>query len=472
MVTVDNLIADCIYRLGFIDATDLGASNSWVTITELYQWADEQAKRLAYLAGVFQTIDTSIGITAGVALYNLQPEHVYTPAVWLTPGTPTGGGDTGPPAGDGHSPIIQSAGAAGFVTVRGETHHPESISVTLPNPVGTGNTLIVTFGCIEGPGGAGGIGTVAPFTLTDSLGNTYTLIGIVGTGYLQPGGAAWYATNVAAGADTVTLNFSIQGSDFVDTGWSFEMQVAEYPGTATALLSHDELSVYGAAGNNPVLLNLVDTASTPISLSFGGFFPGPGDVCFLAAFCLQMAHGDQVFAYTYNLLDTSYPPTSTWGTFTQQIKTSTNDVMYFWDSEAHPRATPPPPPPPSGAVNTYLRITPVRELWDLDATYPTTAGAPKRASFDAGAVGQILLYPIPNVDGTLLQVYQEYQPAITAAAPDVTLPSILGDLFSYRMLQGARLKESDARMDEMAAHYGERCALYEAIAKHLYGSGQ
>ena len=116
-----------------------------------------------------------------------------------------------------------------------------------------------------------------------------------------------------------------------------------------------------------------------------------------------------------------------------------------------------------------LRITPVRELWALDGTWPATPGPAARCSFDAGSVGTITLYPVPTAGGTLSQVCQEF-PA--DGSTELALPAVLQDLFSYAMLAGARGKESDSAMPEMAAHFGERVKLYEQIAEHLWGPGQ
>jgi hypothetical protein len=123
----------------------------------------------------------------------------------------------------------------------------------------------------------------------------------------------------------------------------------------------------------------------------------------------------------------------------------------------------------SGAI---LRISPVRELWALDATYSATSGTPQRASLDAGSVGTITLYPKPLSSATIGLVAQEYPATINASNPNVQLPSVFQDYLSYAALAGARGKESEGRMDDMADHYAARAEMYRAIAKHLFGSGQ
>lgn len=119
-----------------------------------------------------------------------------------------------------------------------------------------------------------------------------------------------------------------------------------------------------------------------------------------------------------------------------------------------------------------LRITSVGELWALDALWSTATGSPTRASLDAGGPGTATLYPQPLAAATLGLVCQEYPATVTAAASTLPLPSVMQDYFSYAMLAGARGKESDAAMPEMAGHARERMKLYEAIAQDLWGRGQ
>lgn len=118
-----------------------------------------------------------------------------------------------------------------------------------------------------------------------------------------------------------------------------------------------------------------------------------------------------------------------------------------------------------------LRLTAVRDLRALDATWTATSGLSTRCSFDAGSVGTITLYPNPTVGGAITQLAEELPADIAIGSSTVQLPTVLLDYFSYKMLAGARGKESDAAMPEMEAHFLERCALYEKIIEHLYGTG-
>jgi hypothetical protein len=114
-----------------------------------------------------------------------------------------------------------------------------------------------------------------------------------------------------------------------------------------------------------------------------------------------------------------------------------------------------------------LRSSAVRELESLDADWPAATGDPERISLDAGKVGTATLYPNPVRQATLGQVLQT-----VPAGPLVPVSLILQDVFSYSMLAGARAKESDYRVDDMAAHYAERVRLYEIVATYLWGDGR
>ena len=104
-----------------------------------------------------------------------------------------------------------------------------------------------------------------------------------------------------------------------------------------------------------------------------------------------------------------------------------------------------------------LRITPVRELGAIDSTWPITSGPSTRASFDAGSVGTITLYPNPTVGGTLAQVCEEYPATVSVSASTIALPTVLQDFFAYACLAGARGKESDGMQIEMGEHLPNAC---------------
>jgi hypothetical protein len=80
---VANSVADVWFRLGFLSSTELATNAHWVTLTELYQFADDAGKRLSFTAGVFAVLDTSISVLAGTAAYSLPASHVFTLFAWI-----------------------------------------------------------------------------------------------------------------------------------------------------------------------------------------------------------------------------------------------------------------------------------------------------------------------------------------------------------------------------------------------------
>jgi hypothetical protein len=126
-----------------------------------------------------------------------------------------------------------------------------------------------------------------------------------------------------------------------------------------------------------------------------------------------------------------------------------------------------------GGSNQPLRPTSVGNLFALDTNWATTAGESNRFSLDAGSVGTITTYPISLTSGTLCQICQQFPSTVTAVAPQVLeMPSVLQDTLTYAMLAGARGKESDSAMPEMAAHFKQRLDLYDQVVQHLWGPGQ
>jgi hypothetical protein len=74
--------------------------------------------------------------------------------------------------------------------------------------------------------------------------------------------------------------------------------------------------------------------------------------------------------------------------------------------------------------------------------------------------------------GTLAQVCQEFPPAVQDGNSRLALPAVLQDHSSYAMPAGAREKESEAAMPEMADHFRQRLKLYGQVIEHLWGPGR
>lgn len=81
-----NCIADVWFRAGFLSSGDMAVSGRWVTIAELYQFADDAAKKLSDDAAAFIVIDTSITVVAATAGYTLPASQVFTVLFWISGG--------------------------------------------------------------------------------------------------------------------------------------------------------------------------------------------------------------------------------------------------------------------------------------------------------------------------------------------------------------------------------------------------
>jgi hypothetical protein len=80
---VANSVADIWFRLGFLSAAELATNALWLTLTELYQFGDDAAKRLSHSAAVFLVVDASINVLAATPSYPLPAAHVFTVMAWI-----------------------------------------------------------------------------------------------------------------------------------------------------------------------------------------------------------------------------------------------------------------------------------------------------------------------------------------------------------------------------------------------------
>jgi hypothetical protein len=138
-------------------------------------------------------------------------------------------------------------------------------------------------------------------------------------------------------------------------------------------------------------------------------------------------------------------------------------------------------PTPTGHVDTiHVTVAPaakllpssVQELASLDSTWPATAGPLTRYSMDGGGNGTILVYAIPAAAGVLAIIMHQFLPQIEAGASAIPVSTPVADYFGYTMLAGARRKESDHTMADMADHFDQRVEMYEKVLTHYFGEGQ
>jgi hypothetical protein len=130
-----------------------------------------------------------------------------------------------------------------------------------------------------------------------------------------------------------------------------------------------------------------------------------------------------------------------------------------------------------GSLVQLLRLTNVEQLYALEAAWGAQTGVPTRLSMDAGPVlgvggpGQALLYPSPNVAGTLCQVIQQTPATVAQGASVVPITAAAQDYFTYAVLATALSKESDHARPEVAAHCAERMKLFEKVFLQYFGPG-
>ena len=117
-----------------------------------------------------------------------------------------------------------------------------------------------------------------------------------------------------------------------------------------------------------------------------------------------------------------------------------------------------------------LRLSTVGQIFALDAQWSAAAGNPLRLSLDAAGVGNGAIYPAPVAGATLAGVLGVCPPTVTASSSALPLSPVLQDYFTSLMLGGARGKESDSQMADVADHCQERAKLYEATIAHLWGA--
>lgn len=80
---LSNCLGDVWFRLGFLSQADLDQA-LWLVPGDLYQYADEAVKRLAYTSGIFKVFDSSVAIPAGnTGPVPLPANHVFTVFAYL-----------------------------------------------------------------------------------------------------------------------------------------------------------------------------------------------------------------------------------------------------------------------------------------------------------------------------------------------------------------------------------------------------
>src|SRR5215469_15373112 len=107
----------------------------------------------------------------------------------------------------------------------------------------------------------GGLSSSQVFTVTDSNGNTYKQAALIGYTSSQVTSAIYYAENIKAGANTITVSMTVSGP--------LRFDILEYSGVATAN-SLDAIATATGSSTTPNSGNLTTTASGDLLLATVG----------------------------------------------------------------------------------------------------------------------------------------------------------------------------------------------------------
>ena len=234
---------------------------------------------------------------------------------------------------------VQSASAIAHTTVPANTTLAKSVSAIFSSSNTAGNTIVVLV--FLNQSGAG-VGNNSP-SVTDTRGNTYTQGVNHPPGGSNNGAGCWmyYATGIAAGANTVTFGFNAEGG-FVASNFEYSVAVTEYSGMPSPTLQASaNVSIFGSAGNSPSVLTITDSHGASVSVTIQS--PGPPGADGIGtintgALLVDFLSGttDYLIAGALANFNTLLLPTTAGGyaTFTQETLASdaTNSYYgYYWD---------------------------------------------------------------------------------------------------------------------------------------------
>lgn len=112
-----------------------------------------------------------------------------------------------------------------------------------------------------------------------------------------------------------------------------------------------------------------------------------------------------------------------------------------------------------------------RELAALSDTWQTdTAVAPSHWIQDWEGHDYHRVYPTPTAGATVQVILARFPEDITALAPTVAAPVIVGDYAALRMIAEARRAEGDGALPEISAHLDQECGLLERVFQAYWGA--
>jgi hypothetical protein len=216
------------------------------------------------------------------------------------------------------------------------------ISVSTPSVESTAGNCILAFVFVSPSGVL--IGESFP-TVTDTLGNTYTQefwhpVGLYG-------GAAvglFQTTSALSGPNVITFDYINTTNPYYANSFQNCILIAEYPVASVTIQDHALQQIYGAAGNNPSVLTVTDSASTAVTVEFKR--PGPAGfngigTIYTAAVLVDVVSGgvDYLLGASLSQYDTLSDPTTTSPAGYQIFKIEQLITQagggysgYFWDA--------------------------------------------------------------------------------------------------------------------------------------------
>jgi hypothetical protein len=127
----------------------------------------------------------------------------------------------------------------------------------------------------------------------------------------------------------------------------------------------------------------------------------------------------------------------------------------------------------AAANGVMLKPSTVAEMEALDDGWESAPnGTPQRWVANAQGVTNIRAYPPPNATGVLTFIYQADSPSVTAAAPVIAMPTIMGDYLALRVLEQARLRQGDAQMLDCSKAFGNMASVIEKAFEAYWGGGE
>lgn len=198
-------------------------------------------------------------------------------------------------------------------------------SVTLTSNVTFGNTLVIAISTNIGTGFNGG-GISSPFSISDTLGNTYKLVDWLPAVLFQPGLWLYYVPLSNSGSCTITFQVSAQNNNptFTFTE-SLGIAVAEVSGFfGNGYIQGEQIGTIGV-GSGVISINLRDSHGTIIDSFTNSTAQTTLGIMDLAN------NGADFFVGAYGIASaTPGTLTESGGTWSYTLQESIANVLYFY----------------------------------------------------------------------------------------------------------------------------------------------